>query len=58
MTNEERYNALLMELAQLITEKNNSLALLEWQLENLKQQLAEAEALIEEMKGAGEDGSD
>lgn len=53
MTNEEKYTALLMELAQLITDKNDRIMVLEWQLKGAQREIEEAEKTIEELKGAG-----
>lgn len=55
MTDTEKYNELLKELAQLIKEKNNTIAFQKYQLETLQEKLEKAENEIQRLKGgAGE----
>lgn len=50
MTDKERYDALLLGLAELLEKKNGEISLLRWQLETVEGKLAEATASLE--KGA------
>lgn len=44
MTTQEKYNALLEELGELLANKNSDNALLRWQLDDALRKLKEAEA--------------
>ena len=44
MTDNEKYQALLKEVGELLDNKNNRIAVLEWQLEQFKQKVAELES--------------
>lgn len=50
MTQQEKYNALLEELGELISNKNNDNALLRWQLDDALRKLKEVEAENEKLK--------
>jgi len=51
MTNEQKYTELLKEIACIIKQKNETIALQEWQLSNMKAKLESAENKISELKG-------
>lgn len=51
MTDEQKYNELLKELAQLIKSKNDTILCQKYQIESLKEKLSAAEKEIETMKG-------
>ena len=53
MTDQERYNLLLQELAEVIHAKNDEIAVLKWQLSGLEAKLKEAEALKNEFERVG-----
>ena len=54
MTAQQKYSALLEELGALLQNKNDEITMLEWQVENLTEQLAKAaherEEAIAELK--------
>lgn len=52
MTNEQKYNNLILELSELIDSKNTKIILLEWDNSSLKTRLAEAEKKIAEYEAA------
>lgn len=54
MTDEQKYNELLKEIAQLIKDKNSTIAYQGLQIEMLQEKLEAAEKQIEELKGAKE----
>lgn len=43
MTDKERYEVLLSELAEILKAKNETISMQSWQIDNLKTQLKEAE---------------
>lgn len=51
MTNEEKYNELLKELAELIKSKNDKIAFQSYVIEDLQNKLAGAEKQINDLKG-------
>lgn len=44
MTDEQRYNAVLKELGELLTEKNMTISCQSWDIDQLREKLAAAEA--------------
>lgn len=44
MTDEQKYSAVLKELGELLQNKNSAISCQKWAIEQLKEQLAEAEA--------------
>ena len=50
MTDEQKYNAVLKELGELLQSKNTTISCQRWQIDQLKEQLAAAE---EEIKADG-----
>ena len=44
MTDEQRYSAVLKELGEVLQEKNTTINCQRWQIDQLKEKLAEAEA--------------
>lgn len=51
MTNEEKYNELLKELAELIKSKNDKIAFQSYVIDDLQNKLADAEKTINDLKG-------
>lgn len=51
MTDEQKYNELLKELAQLIKDKNDTITWQQMQIDILREKLAAAENEINNMKG-------
>lgn len=51
MTNDQKYLALLQELGELITAKNNDISIKRYQITELQAQLEKAEKEIERLKG-------
>lgn len=47
MTDKEKYEVLLGELAEKLKEKNDTISLLNWQIADLKKKLAEAEYFLD-----------
>lgn len=43
MTDTEKYNELLKELGELLKSKNNTIAVQQWEIDDLKRKLAAAE---------------
>lgn len=43
MTDEQKYNAVLKQLGEVLTQKNTEISCLNWQIDNLKEKLAAAE---------------
>lgn len=44
MTDEQRYNAVLKELGEVLQSKNTTISCQKWQIDQLKEKLAKAEA--------------
>ena len=51
MTDEQKYNELLKELAQIIKEKNDTITCQQYVIDTLKEKLSSAENEIKNMKG-------
>lgn len=51
MTDEQKYNELLKELAQLIKDKNDTIKCQQYLIDSLKEKLSAAENEINNMKG-------
>lgn len=51
MTDEQKYNELLKELAQLIKDKNDTIKCQQYLIDSLKEKLSSAEKEINNMKG-------
>lgn len=51
MTDEQKYNELLKEIAQLIKDKNDTIQYQQLLIDSLKEKLSAAENEIERMKG-------
>lgn len=58
MTDEQKYNELLKELAQLIKDKNDAITWQQMQIDILQEKLAAAEKQIETMKGPKTNGTE
>ena len=50
MTDEQRYDAVLKELGEVLQHKNTTINCQRWQIEQLQDKLAEAEKQIEEQR--------
>ena len=57
MTDNEKYNALLKELGELLQTKNTTISCQKWQIDNLKEKLAAAEKELHFAKEKLEDAS-
>ena len=51
MTETEKYTILLKELGELISKKNDTISSQEWEIKFIREQLKDAEAEIERLKG-------
>ena len=51
MTETEKYTILLKELGELIAKKNDTISSQEWEIKYIREQLKDAEAEIERLKG-------
>lgn len=52
MTDEQKYNAVLKELGELLQSKNTTISCQRWEIDELKEKLAAAEAERDEAKAA------
>ena len=50
MTDEQRYSAVLRELGEVLQEKNTTISCQKWQIDELKEKLAAAEAERDEAR--------
>jgi hypothetical protein len=57
MTDNEKYNALLKELGEVLQEKNTTISCQQWQIDQLKEKLAAAEKERDFAKEKLEDAS-